>query len=503
MCHESVKKVELELQLIGAALRSIADEMGAVLIRSAFSANIKERRDCSTALFDRRGRMIAQAEHIPVHLGAMPDAVAAVREHDPSPQDVFILNDPFAGGTHLPDITLVTRTAVGFAVTRAHHADVGAREPGSLPAESRRLDEEGVVIPPMRLDEATLDALVSRMRNPDERRGDLRAQLAAHNLASARLDELCRRRGQERVEAAMDELHEYSERIVRAAIARLPDGRFEASDVLEPANGGELELRAAVTVSGDELEIDFAGTAPQHDGNLNCPLAVTRSACYFVVRCLADPDVPASGGAFVPVRVRAPGGSLVNAQPPAAVAAGNVETSSRIVDVVFSAFGQALEVPAQGQGTMNNLTLGNDRFTYYETVGGGQGACPDAEGPSGVHVAMSNTLSTPTEALELAYPIRVERHGLRLGSGGRGRHRGGDGVVRELRVLEPCRVSLVGERRQHAPRGAQGGDAGEPGRNFLNGEELPAKVTRDLAAGDLLRVETPGGGGFGHVRNGH
>ena len=495
--------MNIELQVLGAALRSIADEMGAVLVRSAFSANIKERRDCSTALFESRGRMVAQAEHIPVHLGAMPDAVAAVREHDPGPGEVWILNDPFAGGPHLPDITLVTRTRVGFAVTRAHHADVGAVEPGSLPAESRRLDEEGVVIPPTRLDDAVLGQLVSRMRNPDERRGDLRAQLAAHGLAARRVEELCERRGQARVEAAMDELHDYSERLVRAAIARLPDGRFEATDTLEPAGGGELQITAALTVAGDELEIDFAGTAPQHDGNLNCPLAVTRSACYFVARCLTEPDMPASGGAFVPVHVRAPEGSLVNAHPPAAVAAGNVETSSRIVDVVLSAFGQALPVPAQGQGTMNNLTLGSDRFTYYETVGGGQGACPDADGPSAVHVAMSNTLSTPAEALELAYPLRVERHELRLGSGGRGEHSGGDGVVRELRVLEDCRLSLVGERRRHPPKGARGGEAGLPGRNLLNGEELPAKTTRSLRAGDIVRVETPGGGGFGHVRNGH
>jgi N-methylhydantoinase B len=492
--------MRIELQVIGASLRSIADEMGAALVRSAFSANIKERRDCSTALFDARGRMVAQAEHIPVHLGALPDAVAAVRAHDPAPGEAWILNDPFAGGTHLPDITLVTRTRAGFAVTRAHHADVGAAEPGSLPADSRRLGEEGVVISPTRLDDDVLDELVSRMRNPDERRGDLRAQLAAHRLAERRLDELCSRHGQEKVEAAMAELHDYSEHLVRTAIAQLPDGRFEAADALEPAGGGELEVCAAVTIDGDELEIDFAGTAAQHDGNLNCPLAVTRSACYFVVRCLTDPDVPASGGAFVPVRVVAPEGSLVNARRPAAVAAGNVETSSRIVDVVFAAFGRAVPVPAQGQGTMNNVTLGNDSFTYYETVGGGQGACPDADGPSGVHVAMSNTLSTPTEALELAYPVHVERHELRLGSGGAGKRRGGDGVVRELRVLEGCRLSLVGERRTLAPQGARGGEPGLPGRNFLNGEELPAKVTRGLRAGDVVRVETPGGGGYGPVR---
>jgi N-methylhydantoinase B len=488
--------IRIELQVIGSALRSISEEMGAALVRSAFSANIKERRDCSTALFDDRGRMIAQAEHIPVHLGALPDAVAAVRAHHPEPDDVFILNDPYAGGTHLPDITLVSRTPVGFAATRAHHADVGAAEPGSLPAASRRLDEEGVVIPPTRLTEDTLDALTARMRNPDERRGDLRAQLAANRLAARRLDDLCARRGRELVVAAMDELHEYAERRVRTAIRALPDGRFEASDVLE-AEEADLELRAAVTIEGDQLEIDFTGTALQHEGNLNCPLAVTRSACYFVVRCLTDPDAPASGGAFVPVAVRAPEGCLVNATPPAAVAAGNVETSSRIADVVFLALGEAVDVPAQGQGTMNNVTLGNDGFTYYETIGGGQGACPQADGPSAVHVAMSNTLSTPTEALELAYPIQVERHGLRLGSGGSGRHEGWDGVVRELRPLERCRLSIVSERRRHAPRGRKGGAPGAPGRNLFNGEELPAKVTRDLQPGDVVRIETPGGGGYG------
>ena len=488
--------MKIELQVLGSSLRSIAEEMGAVLIRSAFSANIKERRDCSTALFDERGRMIAQAEHIPVHLGALPDAIAAVRAYDPAPEDVFILNDPYAGGTHLPDITLVSRTAVGFAATRAHHADVGAAEPGSLPAGSRRLDEEGVVIPPTRLDEATLEELTARMRNPGERRGDLRAQLGANRLASRRLEELCARRGRELVVAAMDELHDYAERRVRAAIAVLPDGRFEASDVLE-AEEGDLEVRAAVTIDGDELEIDFAGTAPQHEGNLNCPLAVTRSASYFVIRCLTDPDAPASGGAFAPVTVRAPEDSLVNARPPAAVAAGNVETSSRIADVVFLALGGAIDVPAQGQGTMNNVTLGSDGFTYYETIGGGQGACRDADGPSAVHVAMSNTLSTPTEALELVYPIRVERNALRLGSGGAGTHRGGDGVVRELRVLEPCRLSIVSERRRHAPQGRNGGAPGAPGRNLLNGQALPAKVTRALEPGDVVRIETPGGGGYG------
>ncbi|HVD25972.1 MAG TPA: hydantoinase B/oxoprolinase family protein [Gaiellaceae bacterium] len=488
--------MNIQLQVVGHALRAVAEEMGAALIRSAFSANIKERRDCSTALFDERGRMVAQAEHIPVHLGAMPDAVAVVMEHRPGRDEVFVLNDPFAGGTHLPDVTLVSRTELGFAVSRAHHADVGGVEPGSMPAGSRTLEEEGVVIPPTRLDGRTLDALVARMRNPNERRGDFRAQLAAHRLADDRVSELAARHGAGRIRAAMDELIAYSERVVRAGIARLPDGRYEASDVLE-APDGELELRVAVTVGGAELDVDFAGTASQHDGNLNCPLAVTRSATFFVVRCLTDPDVPASAGAFAPVSVSAPRGSLLNAEPGAAVAGGNVETSCRIVDVLFRAFGQAVDVPAQGQGTMNNLTLGNDGFTYYETLGGGQGACPGADGPSGVHVTMSNTLTTPVEALELAYPLRVRRHELRLGSGGAGRHRGGDGVVREIQALEACRASLLSDRRLHAPAGARRGESGRPGRNLLNGEELPSKTTVELAPGDVLRLETPGGGGWG------
>jgi N-methylhydantoinase B len=434
-----------------------------------------------------------------VHLGALPDAVAAVLRHDPQPDDVFILNDPFSGGTHLPDITLVSRTALGFAASRAHHADVGGVEPGSMPAYSRTLSEEGVVIPPTRLDAATLETLVAQMRNPDERRGDLRAQLAAQRLAGARIEELCARNGRETVIAAMQELSAYSERLVRAGISTIPDGRYSAEDVLEAA-GGDLPIRVAITVDGDSVDLDFTGTADQHDGNLNCPLAVTRSACYFVVRCLAAPDVPASGGAFVPITVTAPEGCLVNASAPAAVAGGNVETSSRIVDAVFAAFGQAVPVPARGQGTMNNVTLGNERFTYYETIGGGQGACPDADGPSAVHVTMSNTLSTPVEALELSYPLRVERNALRLGSGGRGVFRGGDGVVRELRALEDCRLSILSERRRHAPSGVVGGDDGLPGRNLLNGVEVPAKVTLDMNAGDVVTIETPGGGGFGAPR---
>jgi N-methylhydantoinase B len=486
----------IQLQVIGAALRSIAEEMGAVLIRSSFSANIKERRDCSTAVFDEHGRMIAQAEHIPVHLGAMPDAVAAVRRLGLEAGQVAILNDPYTGGTHLPDVTLVSRTALGFAVSRAHHADVGGIEPASLPAFSHTLEEEGVILPPQLLTDEVLERFVEATRQPEERRGDLRAQLSAHRLADRRLEELCARRGRDQVVAAMDELYAYSERMVRATIAALPDGRAEAQDVVEAVDG-DVPIRCTVEIAGDEIRIDFAGTAPQYDGNLNCPLAVTKSACYFVVRCLTEPDLPASGGAFAPVAVIAPAGCLVNAQPPAAVVAGNTETSSRIVDVVFAAFSQLVPVPAAGQGTMNNLAFGNDRFTYYETIGGGQGASPDADGPNGVHVAMSNTFATPAEAIELEYPLRVERWELRPGSGGAGTHRGGDGVVRELRVLKDCRLSVLAERRRNSPPGRAGGDDGARGRTLLNGEEQPPKLTRQLHAGDLVRVETPGGGGHG------
>jgi len=485
--------MNVELQVIGSALRAVAEEMGAVLIRSAFSANIKERRDCSTAIFDERGRMIAQAEHIPVHLGAMPDAVAAVMD---LPGDFWILNDPYTGGTHLPDVTLVSRTPFGFAVSRAHHADVGGMEPASLPAFSHELYQEGLIIPPTPLTDEVERLFYANARNPDERRGDLRAQIAAHALAERRLVELEARYGHERIVAAMNELYAYSERMVRLAIERLPDGTWSAEDVVEAVDG-ELTIRATVEVAGDEIRIDFDGTAPQDRGNLNCPLSVTKSACYFVVRCLTEPDLPASGGAFAPVQVTAPSGCLVNARPPAAVVAGNTETSSRVTDVVFAAFGRQRPFMAQGQGTMNNVALGNERFTYYETIGGGQGACADADGPSGVHVAMSNTLLTPVEALELSYPLRVERWHLREGSGGAGAQRGGDGIVRELRVLEDCRLSVLAERRAHGPHGAAGGGDGAPGRTLVNGEEQPAKVTRQLRAGDIVRIETPGGGGYG------
>jgi N-methylhydantoinase B len=492
------------LQVMVGALRAACDEMGVVLVRSAHSANVKERRDASTGLFDSRGQMVMQAEHIPVHLGAMPAAVAAVLDEDHAPGDAWILNDPFRGGTHLPDITVISPVfaageLVGFSASRAHHADVGGRVPGSMPADSHTLDEEGVVIPPTRLarggelDRDLIADLTGRMRGPRQREADLRAQLAANRAGAARVVELVERHGVDTLREAMAETLDYAERRTRAAIAGIEDGERTARDVLEGADG-DLELKLKATVRGDELELDFSGSAAQYDGNLNCPLAVTMSACYFAVRVLADPDVPPCAGAYRPVTVRAPERSLLNARAPAAVAAGNVETSSRVADLVLAAFGHAL-----GQGTMNNLTLGNDSFAYYETLGGGQGACHDADGPSAVHVAMSNTLNTPIEALELEFPLRAVEYSVRRGSGGGGAHRGGDGVVREVEALEEMTYSLITERRRHRPPGAAGGEPGAAGRNLVNGEEVPAKAAGTLRPGDRLRIETPGGGGHGEA----
>jgi N-methylhydantoinase B len=533
----------IELQVIVGGLRAACEEMGAVLVRSAHSVNIKERRDASTALFDREGQMAMQAEHIPVHLGSMPAAVAAVLDRDHRPGVSWVLNDPFEGGTHLPDITVVTPVFVhtpegalragaparaghpfvnnigptpagpfpivdnigpvpagplliGFAVSRAHHADVGGKVPGSMPADSRTLAEEGVVIHPRELTEQAIGELVGRMRRPQERRADLKAQLAANRIGARRLVELAQRSGAEPLGAAMDAVLDYAERRTRTCIAALEEGVREADDVLE-APGGDLVLRLKANVQGERLVLDFTGSAAQHEGNLNCPLAVTLSACWFAVRVLTDPDIPPSAGAYRPVEVIVPAGSLLNARPGAAVAAGNVETSSRVADLVLKAFGRAL-----GQGTMNNLTLGNEDFAYYETLGGGQGACEDADGPSGVHVAMSNTLNTPIEALERELPLRVTEYALRRGSGGAGAHRGGEGVVREIEALTDMTFSLIAERRRHAPLGAHGGGPGQPGQDTLiatsgHARRLPAKVTGTLRGGERLRIETPGGGGYG------
>src|SRR5262245_29038332 len=448
------------------ALHAACEEMGAVLIRSAHSPNITERHDCSTALFDPRGELVMQAEHIPVHLGSMPDAVAVIVPEEQHDGDFWILNDPYRGGTHLPDITLISPIflpadssasrpgsagsgeLIGFAASRAHHADIGGPTPGGMPADSVTLDEEGVVIPPTRADDEVLRDLAGRMRNPQQRLADLRAQRASNLTGMRRLGELASRHGIDYLRAATAEILDYAERRTRAALTAMPDGESAAEDQLE-GKDGDVTLRLRAKLEGDSLELDFTGTAEQAVGNLNCPLSVTKAASFYAVRVACDPDGPPSAGAWRPVSVVAPEGSLLHADPPAGVVAGNVETSSRVADLVFEALAPFAPVGAQGQGTMNNLTLAGEGFTYYETIGGGQGACPDADGPSAVHVAMSNTLNTPVEALESEYPLLVRELSVRRGSGGRGRHRGGEGIVREIEALEPVRYSLIAERRRH------------------------------------------------------
>jgi N-methylhydantoinase B len=498
------------LSVLASALSGVAEEMGAVLIRGAYSSNIKERRDCSAALFDAEGMMVAQAEHIPVHLGAMPEAVAAAMEKEPEPGDVFALNDPYSGGTHLPDITLVSSVAVedeiiGYAVTRAHHSDVGGMRPGSMPSDSREIYQEGIIIPPVRLVrggeyvEDVLDLLLANVRTPDLRRGDLRAQIAANQLAETRVLELIERRSRETVLAAFEEVISYTERRTREAIRELPNGEYRAEDFMEGdgITNEDIPVRVKVEIQDEEITIDFTGTADSVPGNINCPLAVTRSACYFALRVLLPEDIPANAGTFAPLTIHAPEGSLVNARSPSAVVAGNVETSNRIADVVMAAFSGATDLPTQGQGTMNNTIIGGPGWTYYETVGGGQGASSKGSGPSGVHVGMSNTLNTPVEAFEMEYPMRVERYELLYDSGGAGEHRGGDGIVRSVRVLEPASLSLLTDRRRHPPQGSKGGEPGAVGENLLNDEELPPKVGCELKEGDVVTIKTPGGGGYG------
>jgi N-methylhydantoinase B len=502
------------LSVLASALAGIAEEMGAVLIRGAYSSNIKERRDCSTALFDEHGRMVAQAEHIPVHLGAMPEAVAAVMSRDPEPGDVFAINDPYSGGTHLPDITLVSPVAhegeiIGYAVTRAHHSDVGGMRPGSMPSDSREVYQEGIIIPPVRLVRGgeyvqdVLDLLLANVRTPAIRRGDLRAQIAANNIAEERVGELIERRGKDIVLAAFDEVISYAEKRTREAIRELPDGEHTAEDCMEGdgTTDEDIRIRVTVAVRGDSMIVDFSGTADAVAGNVNCPLPVTRSACYFALRVLLPKDIPANAGTYAPLEIKAPEGSLVNAKSPSAVVAGNVETSNRIADAVLSTFSSFAPegLPAQGQGTMNNTIIGGPGWTYYETIGGGQGASDKGSGPSGVHVGMSNTLNTPTEAFEMEYPMRVERYELIYGSGGDGENHGGDGIVRSVRMLEPASLSLLTDRRRHPPRGAEGGEPGTVGENLLNEEELPPKVSRELEEGDVVTVKTPGGGGYGRA----
>ena len=502
------------LEVLRNQFESAADEMGQTLIRGAYSPNIKERRDCSTALFDAEGRMIAQAEHIPVHLGAMPEAVDAVLTCDPQPGDVFVLNDPFRGGTHLPDVTMVSPIApddgiVGYAVSRAHHADIGGMTPGSMPAGAREIYQEGLRLPPIRLVEGgsiredIRSLILANVRNPGERKADLRAQLAANERAETRVASLFEEHGRETVLAGFDAVIEYSRKRIADEIESLPDGVYEATDRLEGDGRTDNDIAVAVTVTieGASIGVDFSGTDGQLEGNLNAPLSVAKSAVYFVVRCVTDPEVPPNHGCYRPVSVDAPIGSLLNPEPPAAVVGGNVETSQRVTDVVFTALSEAApgRVPAQGQGTMNNLTIGarDGSFTYYETIAGGFGARADRDGMDGVQVGMTNTLNTPVESLETEYPLRVERYALRPDSGGRGTARGGLGLERSVTIETDEAVSLLTERRRYAPSGIAGGEAGALGENLIDGETVPAKTTVDVEAGATVTVRTPGGGGHG------
>lgn len=502
------------LEVMAHAFASIAEEMGLVLVYSALSPNIRERRDASAALFDADGEMIAQAAHIPVHLGALADAVAAVRQLEPRPGELFLLNDPYAGGSHLPDLTLIGAIEIegrvgGYSVVRAHHSDVGGMTPGSMPAGAREVYQEGLVIPPSRLTPDLERLLLANVRTPAMRRGDLAAQRAAVERGAQGLRALARRHGWNALCDAARELLDYAERRTRTLLSKMTVDAA-ATDYLESDGviDEDLPIRVRVTIANGAFHADFTGTRDAAPGNVNCPIAVTRSAVLFVVRTLLPDDVPMNGGVPRAINVTAPPGCLVNARPPSAVAAGNVETSQRIADTVFRALAAGgCVVPAQGQGTMNNVSFGGSgeqgagSWTYYETIGGGQGASQGADGPSGVHVGMSNTRNTPIEVLEMEHPLRVRTYARRRESGGKGTWTGGDGVVREFEALAPVEATLLTERRRHGPAGSAGGAAGLAGANLLNGTELPSKTTLRLVAGDVLRIETPGGGGWGKGQN--
>jgi N-methylhydantoinase B len=559
----------IELEIFKNLYHSIAEEMGAALRRTAFSPNIKERRDYSCAVFDSEAEVIAMGDHMPVHLGSMPMSVRAAIAHcQLEPGDVAMLNDPFAGGTHLPDITLVApvylnlpsrkgasqpaanqaawasrdmtgRTAKQlrhskrrsllpdfYVSSRAHHADVGGAYPGSM-GLCREIYQEGLRVPPVKIiragkmDRDVLALLLSNVRTPEEREGDLGAQIAACHTGTTRLQELCSRYGVARARRAAADLLDYSEEMMRAFLSRVPPGTFHAEDFLDDDGITDQPVRIAVRIAfhksprrGQPLvTIDFTGSDPQVEGSLNAVEAITQSACFYVFRCLLAEDIPATAGIMRPVRVIAPRGTVVNALPPAAVAGGNVETSQRIVDVVLRALAQAIpdRIPAAASGTMNNLTIGGidprtgEPFAYYETVAGGMGARPTKNGISGVHTHMTNSLNTPAEALEYAYPLRVRRYSLRRDSGGKGRFHGGDGVIREIEVLTDAQVTLLSDRRKHGPYGLAGGGDGAPGRAYRissTGAEdlLPGKFNLRLRQGERVRIESPGAGGWGKVQ---
>jgi N-methylhydantoinase B len=522
---------DFELEVFRHLFASVAEEMGVTVQRSAYSPNIKERRDYSCAVFDREGRMVAQAAHVPVHLGSMPMSVrAAISFYDecaPRPGDVIIVNDPYLGGTHLPDITTVSPVFAGdrpelwgWAATRAHHADVGGLTPGSMPM-STDLFHEGIVIPPLKLvhagvpDEQLIKLICRNVRTPDERRGDLEAQMASHRVGEARVQSFARRYGADELSRMAQELLRYTERLVIARLRRIPDGTYRFHDLLDDdgTGGPPTPIRVAITACGGRLTFDFTGTGLAVPGSLNAPVAIPHSAALYIVRCLAGPDIPTNDGAMAVLDVHVPVGTVLNPRPPHAVAAGNVETSQRVVDTLWGAIAKALptEVPAASQGTMNNLVIGgtdprtDSPYTYYETIAGGSGAGPRRSGASAIHVAMTNTLNTPVEAQELAYPMRARRYSLRRGSGGDGLHCGGEGVVREIEMLAPATVTIVAERRRINPWGLQGGTGGRTGRDLIrkNGRwrAVAGKGAHELNTGDIVRIATPGGGGWGATAN--
>ncbi len=514
----------IELELFRHLLVSIAEEMGVVLRKTSYSANIKERRDYSCAVYDARGETVAMGDHMPVHLGAMPLSVrAAMDAFALQPGDVALVNDPFQGGTHLPDITAVapvfTNEPSGgakpafYLANRAHHADVGGMSPGSMPL-AREIYQEGIRIPPVliqrrgQIDRALLGLLLANVRTPVEREGDLLAQLASIQRGETRLRELVAKHGLRRVHKNMAALQDYSERMMRAAIRALPRGVYRFEDCLD--NDGitkqPVPIRVAVTIEIGKATVDFTGSAPQVAGPVNANYAVTLSATMYVFRCLIEEDVPFTAGILRPIRVIAPHGTVVNAGLPAAMAAGNVETSQRITDVLLGALAHAApdRIPAASSGTMNNLSFGGAGFAYYETIAGGMGASPRFAGASATHTHMTNSWNTPVEAFEHQFPLRIEAYRVRRGSGGAGAHKGGDGIVREFRFLAPAEVTLLSDRRERGPYGLAGGSPGKPGRNTLvrasRPRKLPAKTRFEARPGDLLRIETPGGGGWGSIK---
>ena len=518
----------VELAIFQSAVHSIAEEMGAALKRTALSPNIKERRDYSCAVFDGRRRVIAMGDHMPVHLGSMPMSVqAAVEAIELGPGDIAILNDPYAGGTHLPDITMVLPVFVAgregpafYVCNRAHHADVGGANPGSM-GPAREIFQEGIRIPPVRIvrggsiDREVLALILLNVRTPREREGDLNAQLGACRVGESRMLELAAKFGMERIDALIEELLDYSERLVRAELRTMPRGEFAAEDWLDDDGVTDVPCRISVRLTIDPdagaMITDFAGSSPQVVGSVNAVKAITLSACFYVLRCLLREDAPATAGILRPLTHKTPQGSIVDAVAPAPVAGGNVETSQRIVDVLMRALAKAVpeRVPAASAGTMSNLAIGGvdprtgEAFTYYETTAGGMGARAGLDGISGVQTHMTNSLNTPIEALEFAYPFRVRRYGYRDGSGGDGEFRGGDGLVREIELLADARGTLLADRRKRGPYGLQGGAEGAAGRASIvcaeSGEEieLAGKCEFSLRKGDTLRIETPGGGGWG------